>query len=126
MKYKRPTEAELELLQVLWDHGPCTVREAHNHLRSERGYTTLLKLFQIMFQKDLVSRESVGNSHRYSARITERENQSGIVDHLVDRVFRQSAHSLVMQALDRHRASPEELREIRAMLDSLETGDENA
>ena len=120
MKNKRPTEAELELLQLLWDTGPSTVREIYNLLDGERGYTTVLKLFQIMFDKGLVDREPDGKSHRYRARLSEQDTQRNIVQHLVDRAFRKSSYSLVMHALDERQPSADELKEIRSLIDKLE------
>ncbi len=120
MTTKRPTEAELELLQLLWDKGPSTVREIFNYLEGKRGYTTVLKHFQIMFDKGLVDREADGQSHRYRAMASEQDTQRNIVQHLVDRAFRKSSHALVMHALDERQPSAEELSEIRSLIDKLE------
>lgn len=120
MTTKRPTEAELELLQLLWDKGPSTVREIFNYLEGKRGYTTVLKHFQIMFDKGLVDREADGQSHRYRAMASEQDTQRHIVQHLVDRAFRKSSHALVMHALDERQPSAEELSEIRSLIDKLE------
>jgi BlaI family penicillinase repressor len=120
MTPRRPTEAELELLQTLWDRGPSTVREIYNHLEGKRGYTTVLKHFQIMLDKGLVDRELDGQSHRYRARASEQDTQRGIVRHLVDGAFRKSSHALVMHALDERQTTTEELKEIRSLIDKLE------
>jgi BlaI family penicillinase repressor len=121
MTPRRPTEVELELLQLLWDQGPSTVREIFNHLEGKRGYTTVLKHFQIMFDKGLVDREADGQSHRYRARASEKDTQRGIVRHLVDGAFRKSSHALVMHALDERQTTAEELIEIRSLIDKLES-----
>ncbi len=120
MTTKRPIEAELELLQLLWDKGPSTVRKIFNYFEGKRGYTTVLKHFQIMFDKGLVDREADGQSHRYRAMASEQDTQRNIVQHLVDRAFRKSSHALVMHALDERQPSAEELSEIRSLIDKLE------
>ena len=121
MTLRRPTEVELELLQILWDQGPSTVREIFNRLEDKRGYTTVLKHFQIMFEKGLVERELDGQSHRYSARNSEQSTQRSIVQHLVDGAFRKSSHALVMHVLDDRETTTEELAEIRKLVDKLES-----
>jgi len=125
MTTRRPTEAELELLQMLWDRGPSTVREIFERLAGKRGYTTVLKHFQIMFDKGLVERERDGQSHRYRALASEQDTQRGIVRHLVDGAFRKSSHALVMRALDERETSVEELQEIRRLIDRLENEQKN-
>ena len=121
MTRRRPTEAELEFLQVLWDHtDPSTVRQIFDHLGGDKGYTTVLKHFQIMFDKGLVDRELIGQSHCYEPLVNEQDTQRGIVKHLVDRAFRKSTHALVMHALDEHQTSDEELAEIRRLINKLE------
>lgn len=120
----RPTDAELAILRVLWSRGPSTVRQVQEALSVERptGYTTALKLLQIMTDKGLVSRDESDRSHVYSARFTEAETQRQLVDHLLDRAFGGSAMKLVMQALAGQKATPEELAQIRALLDEYEGG----
>lgn len=121
----RPTDAELEILKVLWQHGPSTVREVFDALSGTRttGYTTVLKLMQIMSEKGLVTRDETERAHVYHARLREDETQRQLVGDLLVRAFDGSAKKLVMQALSSEKASAEELSEIRRMLDELE-GDE--
>ena len=119
-----PTEAELEILRVLWTRGPSTVGQVQQELRATRGtgYTTALKLLQIMTEKGLVERDTTGWRHVYRARFSRTRTQKQIVRNLLDRAFEGSSHQLVMQALSARKASPEELAEIRELLDSLERG----
>ena len=112
-----PTGAELSILQVLWDRGPSTVREVQAALaESGSGYTTVLKQLQIMMDKGLVDRDETQRAHVYSARRPRQQVQRGLVGDLLDRVFNGSPSQLVQQALSSRRASPEELRKIRAIL----------
>ena len=115
----RPTHAELALLRVLWQRGPSTVREVHESLgRGERtGYTTTLKLLQIMVEKGLARRTEEGRLHRYRSAVAEAETQRRMVADLVERAFGGSTAGLVMQALASKPASPEELERIRQMID---------
>ena len=121
---RRPTDAELSILRVLWKRGPSTVREVHRELSRERAivYTTVLKLLQIMTEKGLVSREEVGRAHVYQAMQSEEQAQRRLVVDLLDRAFDGSAEQLVMRALTARKASPEELAQIRRLLDELEGG----
>jgi predicted transcriptional regulator len=114
-----PTGAELEILRVLWRSGPATVREVHDAFgpRRRTGYTTVLKLLQIMHQKGLVSRDEAERSHIYRARIGENATQRRLLRDLADRAFGGSAASLVMQALSSEKASAQDLAEIRRLLD---------
>jgi predicted transcriptional regulator len=118
----KPTDAELAILRVLWDRGPSTVREVTDALRAERGtgYTTALKLLQIMTDKGLVRRDDSARSHVYRASAPAETTQRLLVGELVDKVFSGSARQLVVQALAARRASREELAEIRRLLDELE------
>ena len=118
----QPTPAELAILRVLWQHGPATVRDVHDALKESRstGYTTTLKLLQIMTEKGLVARQEVGRAHVYSARQSEEQAQRRIVGDLLDRVFDGAAQKLVLHALSSRPASKEELAEIRRLLDELE------
>jgi predicted transcriptional regulator len=120
----RPTVAELAILRVLWRRGPSTVREVHAELSRDRptGYTTALKLLQIMFEKGLVNRDESRRAHIYHPRQSEEQAQRTLVTDLLDRVFGGSAQQLVMQALTTRKASPQELAEIRQLLDDLEGG----
>lgn len=117
--HPRPTDAELAILQVLWQHGPSTVRQVHEKLSGTRetGYTTTLKLMQIMAEKGLVTRDESSRTHVYQARRSRDATQRQLVSDLLDRAFGGSAATLVMQALSAHPASAEELREIRRLLD---------
>src|ERR1051325_3759890 len=114
----RPTDAELTILRVLWSKGPSTVRQVHGVLASTRdlAYTTVLKLLQIMTDKGLTTRESLGLQHVYAARRGEEDTQRQLVKDLLDRAFDGSTSQLVMQALATSTATPEELREIRRLL----------
>ena len=116
----RPTDAELSILRVLWERGPSTVRQVHDVLGRERptAYTTALKLLQIMTEKGLVDRDDRDRTHVYRARLTEEQTQRQLVRDLLDRAFGGSATKLVMQALASRRASPDELREIRRVIDN--------
>jgi BlaI family transcriptional regulator, penicillinase repressor len=117
--HPRPTDAELAILQVLWQEGPSTVRQVHEKLSGTRetGYTTTLKLMQIMAEKGLVIRDESSRTHVYQARRSRDATQRQLVSDLLDRAFGGSAATLVMQALSAHPASAEELREIRRLLD---------
>jgi predicted transcriptional regulator len=120
----RPTDAELAILRVLWDRGPSTVRQVHSVLERDRpmGYTTVLKLLQIMIEKGLVLRDESERTHVYRARLSEQQTQRQLVRDLLDRAFDGSAATLVMQALATKRASREELDEIRRLLDERTEG----
>lgn len=118
----RPTGAELEILRALWDRGPSTVREVHDHLSADRavGYSTVLKLLQIMLGKGLVTRNERFRSHVYKASSPAERTQRQLVDHLLDAAFGGSASQLVMRALSDRPTSSEELEEIRRLLDDIE------
>jgi BlaI family transcriptional regulator, penicillinase repressor len=120
----RPTEAELAILQVLWEQGSSTVRQIQDVLESARGtgYTTTLKLMQIMFEKGLLTRDDSNRSHVYSAAVSRQKTQRRLVGELVEQAFSGSAQQLVMQALSAKKSTPEELREIRNLIDELERG----
>lgn len=120
----RPTAAELEILRVLWSLGPATVREVHEQLNQTKptGYTTVLKLMQIMAEKGLVRRNEDQRAHVYEAACRREDTQRQLVGDLVERAFGGSATQLVMQALAAKRATPEELAEIRRILDEFERG----
>jgi predicted transcriptional regulator len=120
----RPTDAELAILRVLWDRGPSTVREVTEAIQDERGtgYTTALKLLQIMTEKGLVRRNDSQRTHIYQAVQPAQVTQRQLVRDLVDRAFGGSAEQLVVQALSTRRASAEELNQIRKLLDKLERG----
>jgi predicted transcriptional regulator len=118
----RPTDSELAILGVLWQRGPSTVRQVHEQLGEETGYTTILKLLQIMIEKKLVTRDESERTHVYQARLAEEETQQQLVSDLLERAFSGSAKKLVMQALSTRKASPAELAEIRKLLDQMEGG----
>jgi predicted transcriptional regulator len=120
----KPTEAELEILQVLWQHGPCTVRFVHEKLSQtkEVGYTTTLKIMQIMADKQLVKRNEESRTHIYEANVSEENTQKQMLDKFLDIAFKGSASKLVMQALGNHKTSKEELKLIRNLLDKIEGG----
>lgn len=124
MSLPHPTDAELAILQVLWDRGPSTVRQVHEVLGDSRdvGYTTILKTLQVMTDKGLTRRDESQRSHVYEAASSEVQTQRGLVGELMERAFGGSASRLVIQALSASRASREELDEIRAMLDRAERG----
>jgi len=119
-KTPRPTDAELAILRVLWAQGACTVRQVHDALSRERpsAYTTALKMLQIMTEKGLVRRDVTDRTHVYQARLSEEQTQRQLVRDLLDRAFGGSSSKLVMQALSARRATPEELIEIRKLLES--------
>jgi len=118
----RPTDAEVGILRVLWERGPSTVRQVYETLgrQKETGYTTVLKIMQIMADKGLVTRDERTRTHVYSAACSEDQTQRQLVRHLLDRVFGGSARKLVMQALSAQTTSPQELADIRRMLDQME------
>jgi predicted transcriptional regulator len=120
----KPTDGELAILGVLWRHGPRTVREIHSEFNRTRqtGYTTVLKMLQIMAEKGLVTRDETRKTHVYEAALAQKEAQRWFVGDLLDRVFNGSAHRLVLQALSAKKASPAELAEIRQLLDDMEKG----
>ena len=120
----RPTDGELEILRVLWERGPGTVREVQEGLGGSRetGYTTVLKLLQIMTEKGLVRRNESERAHVYAARVPREQTEKQLVGDLLDRAFAGSASTLVMRALSSKKASSEELARIRKFLDELEGG----
>jgi predicted transcriptional regulator len=115
----RPTDTELAILRVLWARGPSTVRHVHEALAEGRdtGYTTTLKIMQIMAEKGLVTRDESERTHVYSTKLTQDQTQRQLVSDLMDRAFGGSAAALVMQALSAHPATAEELREIRTLIE---------
>lgn len=121
-KRKRPTAAELAILHVLWARGPSTVREVAVAMNREKAYTTVLKLLQIMAEKGLVRRNETERTHVYEATDSQDRTQREIVADLLHRVFDGSAAKLVMQALSAGKVSPQELAEIRKLLDTYRGG----
>ena len=120
----RPTPAELEILRVLWQRGPSTVREVHGTLSGTRptGYTTVLKMLQIMTDKGLVGRDERQRAHVYAARLAEAQTQRQLVRDLLERAFDGSAMKLMMHALAARKSSSEEIARIRRLLDEIEAG----
>ncbi len=118
-----PTEAELDILTILWNAGPSTVREVHEALsRKNTGYTTVLKQMQVMTEKGLLARSERFRSHVYEARLPKAQTQRQLANNLLRRAFDGSAKNLVLGALSSHKVSPAELAEIRRMLDEFERG----
>lgn len=115
----RPTEGELELLSILWEKGPSTVRDVHEAISARRplGYTSVLKLLQIMTEKGLVEREEAGKAHIYRAAGTQQETQSQLLSDMSRRLFAGSAAQLAMHALSTQPVSEQELEEIRTLLE---------
>ena len=124
MPIPAPTDGEMAILRVLWEHGPSTVRQVHEILQPERevGYTTVLKMLQIMREKGIVSREDVRRPHIYAAAQERSVVQDGLVQALVRKAFGGSAAGLVMRALSARTPSAEELEDIRALLDTIDSG----
>ena len=120
----RPTDAELAILRTLWQRGPSTVRQVLESLNQDRetGYTTVLKLLQIMTEKGLVERDETERTHVYQARLSQEQTQQQLVGDLLDKAFGGSASQLVLQALATKPASADELAQIRQLLDKLEGG----
>jgi len=117
----KPTESELEILQILWEKGDCTVRDVHEILEQSKvaGYTTTLKLMQIMHEKGLVSRDTSAKTHIYRALVNQQKTQEQLVNKMISNVFNGSASRLVMQALGNHSASKEEIDSIKEYLEQL-------
>lgn len=120
-KHVKPTEGELEILQVLWEKGNATVREVHETIlkSKEAGYTTTLKLMQIMFEKGLVTRDDSAKTHVYQPNVSKEKTQSQFVGKMITSLFGGSSTKLVMQALGSQSPSKEELDEIQQLLDNL-------
>lgn len=121
-KNTKPTESELEILGILWEKGACTVREVHEVLEKikDAGYTTTLKLMQIMHEKGFLNRDTSSKTHVYTAAISQEGTQQQLLNKMIDSVFNGSASQLVMQALGHHKSSKEELDKIRQYLDDIE------
>ena len=118
----KPTESELEILQLLWEHGPMTVRalnDLHNKQRRV-GYTTSLKMMQLMTEKGMLKRDTKNRSHVYAPALQPASVQANILDHVLKTVFMGNRSKLVLQALGMHNASPEELSELKALIQKME------
>jgi predicted transcriptional regulator len=124
MKTQKPTESELVILQILWENGPSSVKLVHEVLSKQRdiGYTTALKLMQIMHEKGLLSREKEGKTHIYTPAISQEITQKQLVNRLVDTAFQGSSMSLIMQALGNKKTTAEELTQIKSFIEKLEGG----
>jgi len=118
----KPTDSELEILQILWEHGPLTVRELNDILNRQRrvGYTTSLKMMQIMTEKGMLSRDTALRSHIYSADLRPEDVQTHILDHVLKTVFLGDRSKLVLQALGSHQVSAKELSELKAVIKKME------
>jgi predicted transcriptional regulator len=117
----KPTESELEILQVLWEREQASVREVHEELQKSKdvGYTTTLKLMQIMHEKGLVKRDDSFKTHIYQASVSKEKTQKHLLGKMINTLFGGSSAELVLQALGNHKASPAELEEIQRLLDNL-------
>jgi predicted transcriptional regulator len=117
----KPTESELEILQVIWKKGQCSVRDVHEELAKNKdaGYTTTLKLMQIMHDKGLVERDTTAKTHLYKAVITREQAQQTALDKIISTVFKGSTSDLVIQALGHHRASKDEIDAIKNYLEQF-------
>jgi predicted transcriptional regulator len=120
-KNLKPTESELEILQILWEKQPSTVRDVHEELSKTKvsGYTTTLKLMQIMYEKKLVTRDDSAKTHIYQAAISRQKTQKQFLDKMINGLFSGSSTQLVLQALGNQKASKDELDEIQKYLDDL-------
>ena len=126
LNFSKPTESELEILQILWQDGPSSVRHVNDQLNEKRspnkqaGYTTTLKFMQIMLEKGFLSRDTSSRTHIYTADINETATQQQLVNKFIDTTFRGSAMKLVLQALGNHQASQDELDEIKDLIKKME------
>ncbi|MEP7279039.1 MAG: BlaI/MecI/CopY family transcriptional regulator [Bacteroidota bacterium] len=120
-KYIKPTEGELEILRVIWDKGIASVREVHEELAKTKdvGYTTTLKLMQIMNDKGLVKRDKSTRAHYYTAAVSQEKTQKHLLGKMIDGLFGGSPGRLVIQALGNYNASEEEIEEIQQLLNNL-------
>ena len=120
-KNTKPTESELEILKILWNKESATVREVHEELSKtkESGYTTTLKLLQIMFEKGLVKRDDTNKTHVYQPAVSQQKTQKQFLEKMINTLFSGSSTQLVLQALGNQKASKDELEEIQKYLDNL-------
>jgi predicted transcriptional regulator len=121
-KKNTPTESELEILQILWQFGPSSVRKVNDKLNKKRevGYTTTLKIMQIMTDKGLVVRNTDQRTHIYESVAKEKDTQKSLLDSFIEKTYRGSAMSLVLQALGQQNASPQEIAELKEVIDKIE------
>ena len=117
-----PTESELEILQILWQHGPSSVRFVNELLNEKRevGYTTTLKIMQIMTEKNLVTRDTGSRTHVYDAVAKETDTQNSLLNKFIEKTYRGSAMKLVMQALGQKKASADDIEKLKAIIDEIE------
>lgn len=120
METAHPTESELAILQILWEHGPSSVRFVHERLQSQREYTTTLKLMQLMAEKGLAARDTRRKVHIYRALVSESSVQGNLLHRFVQNTFRGSAAKLVLRALGQNPTSAEELEEIKRLIEAME------
>ena len=120
---RKPTDSEMKILSVIWEHGPKTVREVYDLISQKEtiGYTTVLKFMQIMTEKGLLERDASIRPQIFSAAQPQQQTQRMMLRDLVDRAFAGSPGNLALQALSTRKSTPKELREIRTLLDKLET-----
>lgn len=118
----KPSDSELEIMQILWEKGPLTVRDVNDLLNLNRrvGYTTTLKIMQIMTEKKLLTRDTGQRSHIYSPTMDPGDVQSNILDHVIKTAFRGNTGTLVLRALGSHQTSPSEMEEIKALIEEME------
>ncbi len=118
----KPTDSELEILKVLWKEGPCSVRQVNELLSSDKeiGYTTTLKIMQIMHEKGMLERDTSQRSHIYAPTLKEKEVKGSMLKNFMNNAFEGSASKLIMQALGNHKMTDNELEEIKALINKLE------
>ncbi len=119
----KPTDAELEILQILWESGPSSVRSVNEKInlsKSNVGYTTTLKIMQIMAEKGLLTRDTTKRQHIYSAAMPRETIEKGVVKKVIERVFQGSAKGLIMQALNQEKTTAVELKEIKSLIEKIE------
>jgi predicted transcriptional regulator len=118
----KPTESELEIMQILWEQGPLTVRQVNDKLQEQRkvGYTTTLKIMQIMTEKELLTRDTAHRSHVYTPAVPPDQVKSTILDHVLRTVFNGNRSSLIVQALGNKRVTAKELDEIKRAIEEME------
>lgn len=124
----KPSDSELEIMQILWENGPLTVRDVNDllNLRRRVGYTTTLKIMQIMTEKKLLTRDTRQRSHIYSPTLESGDVQSNILDHVIKTAFRGNTGTLVLRALGNHQTSPSEMEEIKALIEEMEKNNNGA
>ncbi len=125
--FQKPTESELEILKVLWQKGKATVREVNEEINlfRESGYTTTLKIMQIMFDKGLVNKDSNAKQHVFEASVSEASTQQSLLTRFIDSTFQGKAMNLVMQTLGNHKATDAELAELKQLIQNMESDSQN-